>query len=152
MKLRQDARELVMLDLSGMGLLIGEVRYNRQTETVLFALERSAFFDLYFPCVVSFDPQRGGPVVQPHIINAMTTSSIRIQRDRVNFFVLSEDIAPAVTAQYEEIISQVTGIQGKSTETGSQRQESSGNGRQKAQKIVDLLQIKGRKKGQKDKK
>jgi hypothetical protein len=87
MKLRQNARELVLLELSGAGLLLGEIRYNKQTETVLFALEKSAFFDLYFPCTVSFDQNRG-VVLHPHVINAMTTSSIRVQRSRVAFFVL----------------------------------------------------------------
>ncbi len=148
MKLRQNARELVLLDLSGVGLILGEVRYNKQTETVVFALEKSAFFDLYFPCVVNFDPQRG-PVVQPHVINAMTTSSIRIQRDRVNFFVLSQDIAPSVKAQYIEIMNQVMGFQNRASESVSQTPPTSSKGKQK---IVELIRLKEKREEPKDKK
>ena len=111
MKLRQNARELVLIELSGVGLLLGEIRYNKQTETVLFALEKSAFFDLYFPCSVSFDQERG-ILVQPHVINAMTTSSIRVQRDRVAYFVLERDIAPALRSQYLVLINQLLGKTG----------------------------------------
>ncbi|GEM_PF-761963 len=108
MKLRQNARELVLVELSGVGLLLGEIRYNKQTETVLFALEKSAFFDLYFPCSVSFDQQRG-VMLQPHVVNAMTTSSIRVQRRRVAYFVLEHDIAPALRSQYLLLINQLLG-------------------------------------------
>jgi len=107
MKLRQNARELVLIELAGMGLFLGEIRYNKQTETALFALEKSAFFDLYFPCIVTFDQKRG-PVVQPHAINVMTTSSIRIQRSRVSFFVMEQDIVPGLKAQYMDFLSQLT--------------------------------------------
>ncbi len=147
MKLRQNAKELVLLELSGTGLLLGEVRYNKQTETVSFALEKSAFFDFYFPCSVSFDPQRG-PVVHPHVINAMTTSSIRIQRDRVNFFVLSQDIAPALTAQYMDILNQVTGFQKKEP----QGQERHLKDSKSVSRVVDIIKLKDRKSDPKDKK
>jgi len=148
MKLRQNARELVLLDISGVGILLGEVRYNKQTETVVFALEKSAFFDLYFPCVVNFDPQRG-PVVQPHVVNAMTTSSIRIQRNRVNFFVLSQDIAPSLKAQYVDIMNQVMGFQNRPSEPEPQKQHS---GLKSGPKIVDLITLKGKKEDSKDRK
>ncbi len=111
MKLRQNARELVLLELSGTGLLIGEIRYNKQTETVLFALEKSAFFDLYFPCTVSFDQNRG-VMLHPHVINAMTTSSIRVQRSRVAYFVLERDIVSALRSQYIGLVNQLLGQAG----------------------------------------
>ncbi len=146
MKLRQNARELVLLELSGTGLLLGEVRYNKQTETVMFALEKSAFFDFYFPCSVSFDPQKG-PVVHPHVVNAMTTSSIRIQRDRVNFFVLSHDIAPILKAQYKEIINQVAGLTRQEPHMGQKgRQEEL----KEAPRVIDILKLKSRKNEPKD--
>ena len=138
MKLRQNAKELVLIDIAGVGLLLGEVRYNKQTETVVFALEKSAFFDLYFPCTVNFDPQRG-PVVHPHVINAMTTSSIRIQRERVNFFVLSQDIAPSLKAQYMDIIQQIMGFKpdGAMEKKIAEREEA-----RPGQKIVELIKLK----------
>ncbi len=147
MKLRQNAKELVLLELSGTGLLLGEVRYNKPTETVYFALEKSAFFDFYFPCSVSFDPQRG-PVVHPHVINAMTTSSIRIQRDRVNFFVLAQDIAPALKAQYMDILNQVTGFQKKE----SHGQERHLKDSKSVSRVVDIIKLKDRKSDPKDEK
>ncbi len=147
MKLRQNARELVLLELSGTGLLLGEVRYNKQTETVIFALEKSAFFDFYFPCSVSFDPQRG-PVVHPHVINAMTTSSIRIQRDRVNFFVLSADISPALKAQYMDILNQVANIHQQ--DQPSQPEKNKAN--KKVSPVVDIIRLKVKKDNSKDKK
>ncbi len=147
MKLKQNARELVLLELSDTGLLLGEVRYNKQTETVTFAMEKSAFFDFYFPCTVSFDPQRG-PVVHPHVINTMTTSSIRIQRDRVNFFVLSADIAPTVKSQYMEILNQVVGIQ------QSEQPCHPGKPRQPRHlsRVVDIIKLKDRRDDSKDRK
>ncbi|RUM90872.1 MAG: hypothetical protein DSZ23_01845 [Thermodesulfatator sp.] len=114
MKLRQNARELVLIELSGSGLLLGEIRYNKQTETVLFTLEKSAFFDLYFPCTVSFDQNRG-VTVHPHVVNAMTTSSIRVQRSRVSYFVLETDIVPALRSQYLGLINQIIGRAGGRT-------------------------------------
>ena len=136
MKLKQNARELVLLELSGMGTLMGEVRYNKQTETVIFALEKSAFFDLYLPCTVGFDPQRGS-FVQPHVVNAMTTGSIRIQRSRVNFFVLSQDIAPSLKAQYMDIVHQLTGMRPQSQPTPESTKPKD--------KVVELLKLKGKK-------
>ncbi len=103
MKLRQNAKELVLLNVEGLGILLGHIRYNRQTETVLFALEKAAFFDLYFPCTVVYDQQKG-PVVHPHILSAMTTSSIRIQRSRVSCFVLETDLNPDLARQYHQLV------------------------------------------------
>ncbi len=103
MKLRQNAKELVLLEVDSLGILVGEIRYNRQTETVLFALEKAAFFDIYFPCTVVYDQQKG-PVVHPHLLSALTTSSIRIQRSRVSCFVLETDLNPAIVEQYYRLI------------------------------------------------
>jgi len=111
MKLRQNAKELVLIEVDGLGLILGEIRYNRQTETVLFALEKAAFFDLYFPCTVLYDQNRG-PVVHPHVLTAMTVSSIRIQRSRVSFFVLESDINPKLIQQYYSLLEAVLLKQG----------------------------------------
>ena len=111
MKLHQNAKELVLIQIDGLGLILGEVRYNRQTETVLFALEKAAFFDLYFPCTVLYDQERG-PVVHPHVLTAMTVSSIRIQRSRVSFFVLESDINPKLIQQYHSLLEAVLLKQG----------------------------------------
>jgi hypothetical protein len=111
MKLRQNAKELVLIEADGLGLILGEVRYNRQTETVLFALEKAAFFDLYFPCTVLYDQERG-PVVHPHVLTAMTISSIRIQRSRVSFFVLEPDVNPKLIQQYHSLLEAVLHKQG----------------------------------------
>ncbi|MEA3385944.1 MAG: hypothetical protein U9Q89_05785 [Thermodesulfobacteriota bacterium] len=113
MKLRQNAKELVLIEVDGLGLILGEIRYNRQTETVLFALEKAAFFDLYFPCTVLYD-QKHGPVVHPHVLTAMTVSSIRIQRTRVSFFVLESDINPKLIQQYHHLLEAVLLKQGVS--------------------------------------
>jgi hypothetical protein len=113
MKLHQNAKELVLIEVDGLGLIMGEIRYNRQTETVLFALEKAAFFDLYFPCSVLYDQQRG-PVVHPHVLTAMTVSSIRIQRSRVSFFVLESDINPKLIQQYHNLLEAVLLKQGVS--------------------------------------
>ncbi len=113
MKLRQNAKELVLIEVDGLGLILGEIRYNRQTETVLFALEKAAFFDLYFPCTVLYDQKRG-PVVHPHVLTAMTVSSIRIQRTRVSFFVLESDINPKLIQQYHHLLEAVLLKQGVS--------------------------------------
>jgi len=102
MKLRQNAKEMVLIELDGLGLILGEIKYNRQTETVLFALEKTAFFDLYFPCTVLYDQNRG-PVVHPHVLTAITISSIRIQRSRISFFVLEPDINPKLIQQYHNL-------------------------------------------------
>ena len=114
MKLRQNAKELVLIEVDGLGLILGEIRYNRQTETVLFALEKAAFFDLYFPCTVLYD-QKHGPVVHPHVLTAMTISSIRIQRSRVSFFVLESDINPKLIQQYHHLLEAVLLKQGVSS-------------------------------------
>ncbi len=99
MKLHQNAKEMVLVQVDGLGLLLGEIRYNRQTETVLFALEKAAFFDLYFPCAVIYDQQQG-PVVRPHIMTTVTSSSIRIQRSKVSCFVLEADLNTSLVEQY----------------------------------------------------
>ena len=103
MKLRQNAKELVLLEIDGLGLILGEIRYNKQTETAIFALEKGAFFDLYLPCAVVFDPQKG-PLVRPHVLNAMTTGSIRVQRSKVSCFVLGNELAPSLVAQYRAVL------------------------------------------------
>ncbi|MDL1957875.1 MAG: hypothetical protein LWX01_00245 [Deltaproteobacteria bacterium] len=113
MKLHQNAKELVLIEVDGLGLIMGEIRYNRQTETVLFALEKAAFFDLYFPCSVLYDQQRG-PVVHPHVLTAMTVSSIRIQRSRASFFVVESDINPKLIQQYHNLLKAVLLKQGVS--------------------------------------
>ena len=111
MKLRQNAHELILIEVDGLGLILGEIRYNRQTETVLFALEKAAFFDIYFPCAVVYEQQRG-PVVHPHIFTALTTSSIRVQRSRVSCFVLETDINPELSRQYYGLLKALSLKQG----------------------------------------
>ncbi len=106
MKLRQNAKELVLIEAAGLGFILGEIRYNRQTETVLFALEKAAFFDLYFPCAVIYD-QKTGPAVRPHVLTAMTTSSIRVQRSRISCFILESDLHPALLKQYSDLLESV---------------------------------------------
>ncbi len=91
MKLKQNAQEIVLLSIEGLGLILGEIRYNRQTETAIFALEKAAFFDVYFPCTVIYDQQKG-PLVHPHILAAMTVSSIRVQRQKVACYILEKDL------------------------------------------------------------
>ncbi|MGC9021571.1 MAG: hypothetical protein ACP5J5_00385, partial [Dissulfurimicrobium sp.] len=102
MRLSQNAKDLVLIELDDVGLLLGEIRYNRQTETASFALEKAGFFDLYLPCTVLYDQQRG-PIVHPHILSALTTSSVRIQRSRVSCFILEPDINPVIAEQYHAI-------------------------------------------------
>ncbi len=102
MRLNQNARDLILIEIDGLGLLLGEVRYNRQTETATFILEKAAFFDFYLPCTVIYDQQRG-PVVHPHILSTLTTSSLRIQRDRISCFILGQDLNPALIEQYNRI-------------------------------------------------
>ena len=103
MKLRQNARELVLVEVSGLGPVLGEIRYNAQTETALFALEKSAFFDLYFPCTVIYDQEKG-PAVHPHIFSLYTTSSIRIQRSNVSCFIQEADLNPILKEQYNSLV------------------------------------------------
>ncbi len=115
MKLRQNARELVLLNVEGLGLILGEVRYNRQTETVIFALEKASFFDIFFPCTVVYDQQKG-PVVHPHILSAMTTSSVRIQRSKVSCFVLESDLNGSLIEQYHKLMDMVAMRNGRPLE------------------------------------
>ena len=103
MKLQQNAKELALVEVDGLGFILGEIRYNRQTETVDFALEKAAFFDLYFPCAVLYDQERG-PIVHPHVLTALTTSSIRIQRSHVSCFVLETDLNPKLIQQYRSLL------------------------------------------------
>ena len=103
MKLHQNAKELALVEVDGLGFILGEIRYNRQTETVIFALEKAAFFDLYFPCAVLYDQQRG-PIVHPHVLTALTTSSIRIQRSHVSCFILETDLNPRLIQQYRGLL------------------------------------------------
>jgi hypothetical protein len=125
MKLRQNAKELVLTEVDGLGLVLGEIRYNRQTETVLFALEKAAFFDLYFPCTVLYDQNRG-PVVHPHVLTAMTVSSIRIQRSKVSFFVLESDINPKLIQQYHDLLQAVLLKQGVTSPRKATKTEDKG--------------------------
>ncbi len=106
MKLRQNAMELVLLEVEGLGMVLGQIRYNKQTETATFALEKAAFFDLYFPCAVLYE-QKQGPVVRPHLLSAMTTSSIRVQRSRVSCFVMETDLNPSLHNQYKALLEAV---------------------------------------------
>ncbi|MGB9497291.1 MAG: hypothetical protein ACKVE3_05400 [Dissulfuribacterales bacterium] len=144
MKLRQNAKELVLIEVDGPGLILGEIRYNRQTETVLFALEKAAFFDLYFPCAVLYDQERG-PVVRPHVLTAMTVSSIRIQRSRVSFFVLESDINPKLIQQYHDLLESVllkrdvTSVGKTTKDQGPDRPEPTGGSR-----VIALSDRKGR--------
>jgi hypothetical protein len=145
MKLRQNARELVLVEVSGLGILLGEIRYNKQTETVLFALEKASFFDLYFPCAVVYDQQKGA-VVHPHIVNTMTTSSIRIQRSRVSFFVLEADLAPSLRAQYLELINSFIGLSKGSDKDaggrGPEKVDSPAQTRHRGPTVVPLDKLK----------
>lgn len=149
MKLRQNARELVLIEISGVGLLLGEIRYNKQTETVLFALEKSAFFDLYFPCSVSFDQNRG-VLIHPHVINAMTTSSIRVQRSRVAYFVLERDIAPGLRSQYLALINQLVGKTGTGEKAPLRPEDDNSpddRPRGGGSRLLDLKKLRDRKPG-----
>lgn len=142
MKLSQNAKDMVLLELDGVGLLLGEVRYNRQTETASFALEKAGFFDLYLPCTVVYDQQRG-PLVHPHILAALTTSSLRIQRNRVSCFILEPDINPAVIEQYNAIKAALTprsepgGVKG----TG-QGDETTENKKPAKKRVINLRAMK----------
>jgi hypothetical protein len=117
MKLRQNARELVLIDVEGLGMLLGEIRYNQQTETALFALEKAAFFDLYLPCTVVYDQQQG-PIVHPHVLAALTTSSVRIQRSRISCFIMETDLNPRLVEQYQTLVEAIMLKHGDVTPTG----------------------------------
>lgn len=107
MKLSQNAKEMVLLNIDGLGLVVGEIRFNRQTETIGFVLEKAAFFDLYFPCMVVIE--KNNLMLQPHILASLSTSSIRVQRSRVSCFVTEAEINPALVYQYNAIIASLTG-------------------------------------------
>lgn len=149
MKLKQNARELVLIEVSGAGLLLGEIRYNKQTETALFALEKSAFFDVFFPCSVVFD-QNKGVLIHPHVVNAMTTSSIRVQRSRLAYFVLERDISPGLRSQYFALVNQLMGKTG-SRETTCLRPEDDNSPddhpRGGGSRLLDLKKLRDKKQG-----
>ncbi|MDD3553268.1 MAG: hypothetical protein PHC35_01940 [Deltaproteobacteria bacterium] len=107
MKLSQNAKEMVLLNIDGLGLIVGEIRFNRQTETIGFVLEKAAFFDLYFPCMVMVE--KNNLMLQPHILASLSTSSIRVQRSRVSCFVMESELNPALIYQYNAIIASITG-------------------------------------------
>jgi len=103
MKLGLNAREIVLFEIAGLGLIIGQIQYNRQTETALFVLEKAQYVDLLFPCAVTYDNQQG-PVVRPHILTILTTSTIRINRNNVSCFIMENDLTPGVMKQYSELL------------------------------------------------
>lgn len=107
MKLSQNAKEIVLLNIDGLGLIVGELRFNRQTETIGFVLEKAAFFDLYFPCMVMIE--KNNLMLQPHILASLSTSSIRVQRSRVSCFITESEINPALVYQYNAILASLTG-------------------------------------------
>lgn len=107
MKLSQNAKEIVLLNIDGLGLIVGEIRFNRQTETIGFVLEKAAFFDLYFPCMVMIE--KNNLMLQPHILASLSTSAIRVQRSRVSCFVMESEINPALVYQYNAILASLTG-------------------------------------------
>jgi hypothetical protein len=103
MKLGLNAREIVLLEISGLGLIIGQIQYNRQTETAMFVLEKAQYFDILFPCAVLYDNQHG-PIVRPHLLTILTTSTIRINRNNVSCFIMENDINEIVLKQYSELL------------------------------------------------
>ncbi len=103
MQLRQNAREIVLIEVSGLGFILGEIRYNQQTETALFALEKAAFLDLYFPCTVVFDQVKGA-VVRPHVLSVFTMSAVRIQRSHISCFIYGKDLNPGLAEQYRSLL------------------------------------------------
>jgi len=117
MKLRHNAKEVVLLEIDGLGLILGEVRYNKQTETALFILEKAAYFDLYLPCAVIYDARKG-VVVQPHILGVLSTGSIRVQRSKVSCFIFGDDLSPHIKAQYQAVLAEL-GLPGKGPQRGS---------------------------------
>lgn len=137
MRLHQNAKELVLLEVSGIGFLLGEIRYNRQTETALFALEKAAFLDLYFPCAVLFD-QAKGPVVHPHILSVFTTSAVRIQRSRVSCFVPESDLNPALAAQYHGLLDAMGGNKAPAAQRPPEDEGPKGSGSGGKKRVVSL--------------
>lgn len=103
MQLRHNAREIVLIEVGGLGFLLGEIRYNKQTETALFALEKAAFLDLYFPCAVVFDQVKGA-VVRPHVLSVFTMSAVRIQRSHISCFIYGKDLNPGLVEQYRSLL------------------------------------------------
>ncbi len=144
MKLRQNAREIVLLNIEGLGLVLGEIRYNRQTETVLFAMEKAAFFDVHFPCTVVYDQQRG-PLVHPHILAAMTTSSIRVQRQKVACYVTERDLNPVLIKQYQDLFQALLAPEYPQTETAPAEPGNTGNNKKPTNtRVIDLTEIRDR--------
>lgn len=103
MKLGLNAREIALFEISGLGIIIGQIQYNRQTETAMFVLEKAQYFDILFPCAVTYDNQRG-PVVRPHLLTILTTSTIRINRNKVSCFIMENDLNPTVIKQYSDLL------------------------------------------------
>jgi len=145
MKLSQNAKELVLLNIDGLGLIVGEILFNQQTETIGFVLEKAAFFDLYFPCTVVVE--KNALMLQPHILASLSTSSIRIQRSRVSCFVRESDINPGLVYQYNAIIASITGGPGPVTPPSDSGPKSPPTGpkRAKVVSIQDKLSIKDNK-------
>ncbi|NDY42195.1 hypothetical protein G3N55_04955 [Dissulfurirhabdus thermomarina] len=142
MKLQQNAGDLVLICAEGLGTLVGEIRYNRQTETPAFALEKAAYFDLHFPCAVIYDPERG-PVVHPHLLAALATSSIRVQRTRVTCFVLGDEINPAVAEQYRALRAAILS-KGPPPSEGPEPPDDGPGGKGPGPRIVDIHHLRGR--------
>ncbi len=143
MKLKQNAQEIVLLSIEGLGLILGEIRYNRQTETAIFALEKAAFFDVYFPCTVIYDQQKG-PLVHPHILAAMTTSSIRVQRQKVACYIIEKDLNPMIVRQYQDLLHAVLApmepIQ-EETQLHEKEHLSPKTNKKEAKRIIDLTKL-----------
>ncbi len=142
MKLKQNAQEIVLLSIEGLGLILGEIRYNRQTETAIFALEKAAFFDVYFPCTVIYDQQKG-PLVHPHILAAMTVSSIRVQRQKVACYILEKDLNPMITRQYQDLLHAVLApVEPIKEELKQQNKEMvSPKSSKETKRIIDLTKL-----------
>jgi len=143
MKLKQNAQEIVLLSIEGLGLILGGIRYNRQTETAIFALEKAAFFDVYFPCTVIYDQQKG-PLVHPHIMAAMTTSSIRVQRQKVACYVIEKDLNPMIVRQYQDLLHAVlapTEPTNDESETEQLIEKDISKTKKEHKRIIDLTKL-----------
>ncbi len=141
MKLKQNAQEIVLLSIEGLGLILGEIRYNRQTETAIFALEKASFFDVYFPCTVIYDQQKG-PLVHPHILAAMTTSSIRVQRQKVACYILEKDLNPMIVRQYQDLLHAVLApIEPLQEKTKSKEEDQTSKSSKETKRIIDLTKL-----------
>lgn len=104
MKLGLNAKEIVIVDVLGTGLLIGQLQYNRQTESAIFVLEKAQYFDLFFPCAILLDNQHG-IFIRPHIASFLSNGTIRINRSNISYFIMENDINPQIKKQYIDLIS-----------------------------------------------